>query len=64
MMLTVNTERWHQTVESLREQALSAEHHRTREQSLAIYEVSKGKSATQVVSSSLRLSSPVHPLKQ
>ena len=47
-MLTVDTERWHQNAETLREQALSAEHHRTRERFLAIYEVSKGKNATQV----------------
>ena len=47
-MLRVETERWQQNAENLREQALSAEHHRTRERFLAIYEVTRGKSATQV----------------
>jgi Helix-turn-helix domain len=46
-MLTVDTQRWDQTAENLREQALRAEHHRTRERFLALYEISKGKSATQ-----------------
>ena len=47
-MLKVDWERWHHIPESLREQALKANHARTRERFLALYEVSQGKSATQI----------------
>jgi hypothetical protein len=47
-MLRVDCERWHQTVDILREQALKAGHARTRERFMAMYEICRGKSATQV----------------
>jgi transposase len=47
-MLKVALERWHHSAESLREQALSANHTRTRERLLALYEITQGKNATQV----------------
>jgi len=47
-MLKVNYKKWHQTPNDLREQALTAEHPRTRERYLALYEISQGKSANQV----------------
>ena len=47
-MLTVNLERWHHRPESLREEALRANHARTRERLLALYEITQGKNATQV----------------
>jgi transposase len=47
-MLKVDLERWHHRAESLREQALKAKHARTRERLLALYEITQGKSATQV----------------
>lgn len=47
-MLIVNTERWQQDAESLREQALKAEHQRTRERFMALYEITQGHNATQV----------------
>lgn len=47
-MLTVDLEQWHHSPESLREEALSANHARTRERLLALYEITQGKSATQV----------------
>lgn len=53
-MLTVNTERWQQDAESLREQALRAEHQRTRERFMALYEITQGNSATQVGLNTIR----------
>ena len=47
-MLKVNFARWGQSKELLREEALKAEHPRTRERLMALYEISEGKSATQV----------------
>ena len=47
-MLKVDTQRWNQSPESLREEALKATHPRSRERFLGLYEVSQGKSATQV----------------
>jgi transposase len=47
-MLKVNSQRWQQSLEKLREQALKASHPRTRERFMGLYEIAKGKSATQV----------------
>lgn len=47
-MLKVNYTRWNQTPQALRQQALEAEHPRTRERYLALYEIALGKSANQV----------------
>ena len=47
-MLKVDVNLWHQSPEYLRESALRAEHPRTRERLLALYEICQGKSATQV----------------
>ena len=47
-MLKVDTQKWQQSSEDLRIQALTTEHPRTRERFLALFEVTQGKSATQV----------------
>ncbi len=47
-MLKVNCARWSHSKELLREEALKAEHPRTRERLMALYEISSGKSATSV----------------
>ena len=47
-MIKINVNKWNKTPQYLREQALSAEHPRTRERYLALYEITQGKSATQV----------------
>ena len=47
-MLRVDTERWQQTAEQLREQGIRAEHPRSRERFLGLYEIAKGKSASRV----------------
>jgi len=47
-MLRVDIQKWQQSQEDLRVQALQAEHPRTRERFLALYEVTQGTSATQV----------------
>jgi len=47
-MLRVDGERWHQTVDILREQALKASHARTRERFMPLYQICRSKSATQV----------------
>lgn len=47
-MLSVNTQRWNQTAMEIREAALRAEHPRTRERLLALYEITQGSNATQV----------------
>ena len=47
-MLKVNYAHWGQSKELLREEALKAEHPRTRERLMALYEISEGKNATQV----------------
>jgi transposase len=53
-MLIVNTERWKQDAESLRAQGLRAEHPRTRERFMALYEIAQGRNATQVGLKTLR----------
>ncbi len=47
-MLKVNYQQWNQSVEGLRKTSLTAEHPRTRERFMALYEICLGKSATQV----------------
>ena len=47
-MLSVNTQVWNQTANEIREAALKAEHPRTRESLLALYEITQGSNATQV----------------
>ena len=47
-MLKVDYARWNQSTEVLREEALAAKHPRTRERLMALYEISEGKSATQI----------------
>jgi transposase len=47
-MLKVDTQRWQQTAEVLREQSLQASHHRTRERFLGLYEIAQGSSASRV----------------
>lgn len=48
MTLKVDCTHWQQSPEQLRQDALSASHPRTRERLLALYEITQGKSATQV----------------
>jgi transposase len=47
-MLKVDCQRWNQSRQSLREEGLKAEHPRTRERIMALYEIESGKSATQI----------------
>lgn len=47
-MLTVEYERWNKSVSDLREEALKADHVRTRERLMALYDICKGKSATKI----------------
>lgn len=47
-MLTVNVEKWAQSAEQLRQLALRAEHPRSRERLMALYEICGGKNASQV----------------
>ena len=47
-MLKVQLEKWQQTPETLRELALQAQHPRTRERLLALYEIARGQNATQI----------------
>jgi transposase len=47
-MLTVDVEKWEQSAEQLRQQALSAEHPRSRERLMALYEICGGKNASQI----------------
>ena len=47
-MLRVDVARWDQTAEDLRRLAMSASHARTRERSLALYEIAQGRCATRV----------------
>ena len=53
-MLKVDYVRWNQSKELLRTKALTAEHPRTRERLMALYEISEGKSATKVAKQSKR----------
>ena len=48
LMLKIDYSKWNQTPQNLRQLALVAVHPRTRERYLALYEISQGKSATQV----------------
>ena len=47
-MLKVETAKWHQTPEELRDIAVKANHPRTRERLMGLYEITQGKNATQV----------------
>jgi predicted glycogen debranching enzyme len=47
-MLKLNLNRWNQSIDILRGQAMSAEHPRTRERWMALYEIGIGKNATKV----------------
>ena len=47
-MVKVECEKWNQSLEKLREEALKAEHPRTRERWMALYEICGGKNATQI----------------
>ena len=47
-MLKVECEKWNQSLEKLREEALKAEHPRTRERWMALDEICGGKNATQI----------------
>ena len=48
-MLKIDCNKWGESAETLREQALKANHPRSRERFMALYEISKGKSATKLV---------------
>jgi len=54
IMLKIQVEKWQHTAETLRELALQAEHPRTRERLLALYEIAQGQNATQVAHQSDR----------
>lgn len=47
-MLRLDCQKWEESPEDLRKHAFQAEHPRTRERFLALYEITQGKSATQV----------------
>ncbi|AUB34192.1 Transposase (plasmid) [Nostoc flagelliforme CCNUN1] len=47
-MLRVECDRWNESASKLREEALKANHARTRERLMALYEICNGKSATKV----------------
>ena len=47
-MLKVEYLQWNQSLEELRELSLTADHPRTRERFMALYEICLGKSATRV----------------
>lgn len=47
-ILKVECDRWNENASILREKALKAEHTRTCERLMALYEICNGKSATQV----------------
>ena len=53
-MLKIDFSRWNQSAEIMRDQALSAEHPRTRERWMALYEICIGKNATKVGSATGR----------
>ncbi len=59
-MLRVEHERWGQQLSDLRQSALSAEHERTRERFLALYEIASGISATAVARKTGRNHQTVH----
>ena len=47
-MLKINCDRWNQSASILREEALKADHARSRDAVMALYEICSGKNATQV----------------
>ena len=47
-MLKINTAKWQQTPEILRQMALTHKHPRTRERLMALYEITQGKCASVV----------------
>ncbi len=47
-MLKINTAKWQQTPESLRQLAVLEEHPRTRERLMAVYEITQGKCSSLV----------------
>lgn len=47
-MLKVDTDKWEQTPELLRQMALEENHPRSRERLMALYEITQGKNATLV----------------
>ncbi len=47
-MLRIDFSHWRQSAEVVRDQVLSAEHLRTRERWMALYEICTGKNATKV----------------
>ncbi|PZO54767.1 MAG: hypothetical protein DCF15_11400 [Phormidesmis priestleyi] len=47
-MLMVDVEKWDKSAEQLRQLALRAEHPRSRERLMALYEICDGKNASQV----------------
>ena len=53
-MLRVDYERWNQSPEELRRLAMGAEHARTRERFLALYEITQTSCATRVAESGER----------
>jgi transposase-like protein len=59
-MLQVNYRKWDHTPDALRYLALEAPHPRTRERFLALYEITRGQSATQVAQSLNRHDETVH----
>ncbi len=53
-MLRVDYERWNQSAEELRRLAMNAEHGRTRERFLALYEITQTSCASRVAASGQR----------
>jgi transposase len=53
-MLKIDFSRWNQSADMMRDQALSAEHPRTRERWMALYEICIGQNATKVGSATGR----------
>jgi transposase len=47
-MLKVDCQRWSQSLQILREEALRANHPRTRERLMALYEIGQGSSASEI----------------
>jgi transposase len=53
-MLKVDVEKWGQSAEHLRQLALDAEHSRSRERLMALYEICSGQNASQIGRASQR----------
>jgi hypothetical protein len=47
-MLKIDFSRWNQSAEAIRDQAFGAEHPRTTERWMALYEICIGKNATEI----------------